>query len=151
MSKKAKFKELVESVDDNPWSYGYRIVMKKLKGPNVPRESSFRSQKCQRCCRRCCRGSCSWRSRPPCPKSFGLRTKSCKNSETSNKRDETSVRAGQDELQLVRQEAIERAARAEEALRAMRSRRTFEHAAAAGRNHRPQHLENHPLRHSHAY
>lgn len=39
MSKKSKFKELCESVDDNPWGDGYRIVMAKLKGSTLPRET----------------------------------------------------------------------------------------------------------------
>lgn len=38
-SKRLKFKELCESVDDNPWGNGYRIVMSKLKGPSIPRET----------------------------------------------------------------------------------------------------------------
>lgn len=39
MSKRSKFKDLCESVNDNPWGDAYRIVMKKLKGPMVPKET----------------------------------------------------------------------------------------------------------------
>jgi len=38
-SKKSKFKELCDGVNDNPWGDGYRIVMTKLRGPSVPRET----------------------------------------------------------------------------------------------------------------
>jgi hypothetical protein len=38
-SKRQKFKELCQAVDDNPWGLGYRMVMAKLRGPMVPRET----------------------------------------------------------------------------------------------------------------
>jgi hypothetical protein len=38
-SKRQKFKELCQAVDDNPWGFGYRMVMAKLRGPMVPRET----------------------------------------------------------------------------------------------------------------
>lgn len=38
-SKKRKFRELCDAIDDNPWGDGYRIVMTKLKGITIPRET----------------------------------------------------------------------------------------------------------------
>lgn len=38
-SKKTRFRELCEEVNNNPWGQGYQIAKKRLKGPTLPRET----------------------------------------------------------------------------------------------------------------